>query len=129
MPLPIMLAHKMARKLAENSQKGILNYLRPDGKTQVTVEYDGFKPVRVHTVVVSTQHGPEASQTKLKDMIEHVIKPICGKLLDSKTVIHVNPTGRFIIGGPPGDCGLTGRKIIVDTYGGMGRHGGGCFSR
>lgn len=129
MPLPIILAHKMARKLAEIRKKGVLKYLRPDGKTQVTVEYDGFKPVRVHTVVVSTQHGPEASQAKIKkDMIEHVIKPVCGKLLDSKTVIHVNPTGRFIIGGPPGDCGLTGRKIIVDTYGGMGRHGGGCFS-
>ncbi len=129
MPLPIMLAHKMAGKLAEIRKKGVLDYLRPDGKTQVTVEYDGFKPVRVHTVVVSTQHGPKASQAKIKkDMIEKVIKPVCGKLLDDKTVIHVNPTGRFIIGGPPGDCGLTGRKIIVDTYGGMGRHGGGCFS-
>ncbi|MCX6734341.1 MAG: methionine adenosyltransferase [Candidatus Peregrinibacteria bacterium] len=129
MPLPIMLAHKMARKLSELRKKGVLKYLRPDGKTQVTVEYDGFRPVRVHTVVVSTQHGPEVSQAKIrKDMIEKVIKPICGDLVDKLTVFHVNPTGRFIIGGPPGDCGLTGRKIIVDTYGGMGHHGGGCFS-
>lgn len=129
MPLPISLAHKMARKLAELRKKGILKYLRPDGKTQVTVEYDGFKPVRVDTVVVSTQHGPEVKQAQIKkDMIKYVIEPICGKYLDKKTVFHVNPTGRFIIGGPPGDCGLTGRKIIVDTYGGIGRHGGGCFS-
>ncbi len=129
MPMPIMLAHKMARKLSELRKKGVLKYLRPDGKTQVTVEYDGFKPVRVHTVVVSTQHGPEVTQAKIKkDMIEKVIKPICGDLVDKLTVFHVNPTGRFIIGGPPGDCGLTGRKIIVDTYGGMGHHGGGCFS-
>lgn len=129
MPMPIMLAHKMARKLSELRKKGVLKYLRPDGKTQVTVEYDGFRPVRVHTVVVSTQHGPEVTQAKIKkDMIEKVIKPICGDLVDKLTVFHVNPTGRFIIGGPPGDCGLTGRKIIVDTYGGMGHHGGGCFS-
>ena len=129
MPMPIMLAHKMAKKLAEIRKKGVLKYLRPDGKTQVTVEYDGFKPVRVHTVVVSTQHGDHVSQATIKkDMIEKVIKPICGDLLDKKTVFHVNPTGRFIVGGPPGDCGLTGRKIIVDTYGGMGHHGGGCFS-
>lgn len=129
MPLPIMLAHKMAHRLADLRKKGVLKYLRPDGKTQVTVEYDGFKPVRVDTVVVSTQHGNGVTQAKIKkDMIEHVIKPICGKYLDIKTVFHINPTGRFIIGGPPGDCGLTGRKIIVDTYGGMGRHGGGCFS-
>jgi S-adenosylmethionine synthetase len=129
MPMPIMLAHKMAHKLSELRKKGVLKYLRPDGKTQVTVEYDGFKPLRVHTVVVSTQHGPEASQAKIrKDMIEKLIKPICGDLVDKLTVFHVNPTGRFIIGGPPGDCGLTGRKIIVDTYGGMGHHGGGCFS-
>ena len=129
MPMPIMLAHKMAKKLSELRKKGVLKYLRPDGKTQVTVEYDGFRPVRVHTVVVSTQHGPEVTQAKIKkDMIEKVIKPICGDLVDKLTVFHVNPTGRFIIGGPPGDCGLTGRKIIVDTYGGMGHHGGGCFS-
>ena len=129
MPLPIMLAHKMAMRLAEVRKKGVLGYLRPDGKTQVTVEYDGYKPVRVHTVVVSTQHSPKVTQSKIKaDMIKHVIKPVCGKYLDAKTIYHVNPTGRFIIGGPPGDCGLTGRKIIVDTYGGMGHHGGGCFS-
>ncbi|MFA6305607.1 MAG: methionine adenosyltransferase [Candidatus Gracilibacteria bacterium] len=129
MPMPIMLAHKLAMKLAEVRKKGILSYLRPDGKTQVTVEYDGFKPVRVDTIVVSTQHGPEVSQSKIKkDVIEYVIKPVCGRLLDGKTKYHVNPTGRFIIGGPPGDSGLTGRKIIVDTYGGMARHGGGCFS-
>jgi len=129
MPLPIMLAHKMAMKLSEIRKKKILGYLRPDGKTQVTVEYNGFKPVRVHTVVVSTQHAPEAKQARIKkDLLEYVIRPVCGKFLDAKTVIHVNPTGQFIIGGPPGDCGLTGRKIIVDTYGGMGGHGGGCFS-
>jgi len=129
MPLPIMLAHKMAMRLAQVRKKGILKYLRPDGKTQVTVEYDEYKPVRVDTVVVSTQHGPKVSQAKIKnDMIKHVIKPICEKYLDSRTKFHINPTGRFIIGGPPGDCGLTGRKIIVDTYGGMGHHGGGCFS-
>ncbi|MEK7672742.1 MAG: methionine adenosyltransferase [Patescibacteria group bacterium] len=129
MPLPISLAHKMAARLAEVRKKGILKYLRPDGKTQVTVEYDGYRAVRIHTVVISTQHGPEVKQAQIKrDMLEYVIKPICGEYLDKKTILHVNPTGRFIIGGPPGDCGLTGRKIIVDTYGGMGRHGGGCFS-
>jgi len=129
MPMPIMLAHKLTMKLSEIRKNKELNYLRPDGKSQVTVEYDGFKPVRVDTVVISTQHGPEVEQEQIeKDMIEHVIKPVCGDLLDEKTIYHVNPTGRFIIGGPPGDCGLTGRKIIVDTYGGMGHHGGGCFS-
>jgi S-adenosylmethionine synthetase len=129
MPMPIMMAHKLVMKLAEIRKKGVLKYLRPDGKSQVTVEYDGYRPVRIDTVVVSTQHGPEAEQAQIKkDMIEYVIKPVCGNLLDDKTVYHVNPTGRFIIGGPPGDSGLTGRKIIVDTYGGMGRHGGGCFS-
>lgn len=129
MPLPIMLAHKMAMKLSEVRKKGLLSYLRPDGKTQATVEYKDGKPVRVHTVVVSTQHDPKVSQAKIKkDVIEHVVKPICGKYLDKKTIFHINPTGQFIIGGPPGDCGLTGRKIIVDTYGGMGRHGGGAFS-
>jgi S-adenosylmethionine synthetase len=93
------------------------------------VEYENGRPKRVHTVVVSTQHGPEISQKQIfDDVIEHVIQPVCGKLLDNNTIIHINPTGRFIIGGPPGDCGLTGRKIIVDTYGGMGHHGGGCFS-
>lgn len=129
MPLPITLAHKMAMKLSEVRKKGILNYLRPDGKTQVTIEYENMVPKRVHAVVLSTQHGPEVSQEQIKqDMYEHVILPICGDKLDEKTILHINPTGRFIIGGPPGDCGLTGRKIIVDTYGGMGHHGGGAFS-
>jgi len=129
MPLPITLAHKMAFGLAELRKSGTLGYLRPDGKTQVTVEYDGVKPVRVSAVVVSTQHGPEVEQSEIRnDVIERLIKPICGAYIDESTIFHVNPTGRFIIGGPPGDCGLTGRKIIVDTYGGMGRHGGGCFS-
>ncbi|MBD3360997.1 methionine adenosyltransferase [Candidatus Peregrinibacteria bacterium] len=129
MPIPIMLAHKMAMMLAGVRKNGLLPYLRPDGKTQVTVEYDGLKPLRVSSVVCSTQHGPDASQAKIKkDIIQHVIKPVCGELLDKDTVYHINPTGRFIIGGPPGDCGLTGRKIIVDTYGGIGHHGGGCFS-
>ncbi len=129
MPLPIMLAHKLTMRLSEVRKKGVLKYLRPDGKSQVTVEYEGYKPIRVDAVVVSTQHGPDTSQENIKkDIIEHVIKPVCGDLLDEKTVYHVNPTGRFIIGGPPGDSGLTGRKIMVDTYGGMGRHGGGCFS-
>jgi len=130
MPLPIMLAHQLAMRLSEVRRKGILKYLRPDGKSQVTVEYaEVGKPVRVHTVVVSAQHGPEVQHDQIqKDILEHVIRPVCGKWLDEKTLFHVNPTGRFIIGGPPGDCGVTGRKIIVDTYGGMARHGGGCFS-
>jgi len=130
MPLPIMLAHQLTMRLAEARRKGILKYLRPDGKSQVTVEYSAVgRPVRVHTVVVSTQHGPEATHEQItKDVIEHIIKPVCGKWIDGKTVYHVNPTGRFIVGGPPGDCGVTGRKIIVDTYGGMARHGGGAFS-
>jgi len=129
MPLPIMMAHKLTMQLAKARKNGILEYLRPDGKSQVTVEYDGYKPVRIDTVVISAQHGYGVSQAKIRrDIIKHVIEPVCKKWLDKKTVFHVNPTGRFIIGGPPGDCGLTGRKIIVDTYGGMGHHGGGCFS-
>jgi len=130
MPLPIMLAHKLTMRLAEVRRKGILKYVRPDGKSQVTVEYEKVgKPKRVHTIVVSAQHGPEATHDRIiKDFIQHVIRPVCGKWMDKKTIIHVNPTGRFIVGGPPGDCGVTGRKIIVDTYGGMARHGGGCFS-
>jgi len=129
MPLPILLSHKLTRQLAKVRKNNDLTYLRPDGKSQVTVEYEDGKPKRVHTVVISTQHGPEANQEQItKDMIEYVIRPVCGEYLDNDTIYHVNPTGKFIIGGPPGDCGLTGRKIIVDTYGGMGRHGGGCFS-
>ena len=129
MPMPIMMAHKLVLKLAEVRRAKGLSYLRPDGKSQVTVEYENGKPKRIHTVVVSTQHGPEAKHEQIKaDVIEQIIKPVCGSLVDDKTVFHVNPTGMFIIGGPPGDSGLTGRKIIVDTYGGMGRHGGGCFS-
>jgi S-adenosylmethionine synthetase len=130
MPLPITLAHRLTKKLAAVRRACDLDWLRPDGKSQVTVEYDGTRPVRVHTVVISTQHDPEVSAEELtRDVIEHVIKPeIPGELLDARTIYHVNPTGRFVIGGPQGDCGLTGRKIIVDTYGGYGRHGGGAFS-
>ena len=129
MPLPISLAHKMAMKLTEVRKNGTLTYLRPDGKTQVTVEYDGDKPVRVDTVVVSTQHDSEVALEQIReDIKEHVILPIAGYMMDDETIIHVNPTGRFVIGGPAGDTGLTGRKIIVDTYGGYARHGGGAFS-
>lgn len=129
MPMPIMMAHKLTKKLAEIRNAGVLKYLRPDGKSQVTVEYENNKPKRIDTIVLSTQHGPEIEQKQIeKDILEHVIRPVCGKFLDDKTIFHINPTGRFIIGGPPGDCGVTGRKIIVDTYGGMGHHGGGCFS-
>ncbi|MGN8937040.1 methionine adenosyltransferase [Bittarella sp. HCP28S3_D9] len=130
MPLPISLAHKLAKQLTEIRKEGKVDYLRPDGKTQVTVEYDGDTPVRVDTVVISTQHGDEVTLEQIReDMIELVIKPIVpAALLDEKTRYLVNPTGRFVIGGPQGDSGLTGRKIIVDTYGGYGRHGGGAFS-
>ncbi|GAB63695.1 MAG: methionine adenosyltransferase [Candidatus Jettenia sp.] len=130
MPLPIMLAHRIIIKLAELRQNNIVKYLRPDAKSQVTVEYKDHKPIRVHTVVVSTQHAPDVTyQTIKEDMVEKVIKKVIpADLLDSKTIYHINPTGRFVIGGPQGDCGLTGRKIIVDTYGGWGRHGGGAFS-
>lgn len=130
MPLPISLAHKLARRLAQVRKDGTLSYLRPDGKTQVTVEYDDDKPVRVDTIVVSAQHSPEVSMEQLrKDILAQVIHPVVpADLLDEKTVFHINPTGRFVIGGPQGDSGLTGRKIIVDTYGGMARHGGGAFS-
>lgn len=129
MPMPIAMAHKLSYKLSEARKNNEISYLRPDGKTQVTVEYENDQPKRIQTVVISTQHAPEATQEQIKsDMIEHIIKPICGDLVDNNTIYHINPTGQFIIGGPPGDCGLTGRKIIVDTYGGMGRHGGGAFS-
>lgn len=130
MPMPISLAHKLTERLTWVRKNGILDYLRPDGKSQVTVEYDGDKPIRVDTIVISTQHGPEVTHDRIeKDVIENVIKPVIPKeLLDDKTRILINPTGRFVIGGPQGDSGLTGRKIIVDTYGGMGRHGGGAFS-
>jgi len=130
MPMPISLAHKLSMRLTEVRKNGTLEYLRPDGKTQVTVEYDGDTPVRVDTIVVSTQHGPEVSQEQIKkDIIEHVILPVVPQnLIDDNTKYYINPTGRFVIGGPQGDSGLTGRKIIVDTYGGYARHGGGAFS-
>jgi S-adenosylmethionine synthetase len=130
MPLPISLAHGLTKKLAEVRKKNGLTYLRPDGKSQVTVQYsDDGKPERVDCVVISTQHAENVTHEQIcTDIKEHVIKPICGKYIDDKTKFHINPTGRFVIGGPPGDCGLTGRKIIVDTYGGYSRHGGGAFS-
>jgi S-adenosylmethionine synthetase len=130
MPLPISLAHRLARRLAEARKSGQLHYLRPDGKTQVTVEYEGDRPVRVHTVVVAAQHDPDTAAEQIReDIIEAVILPsIDRELRPLDPVMHVNPTGRFVTGGPMGDAGLTGRKIIVDTYGGMARHGGGAFS-
>jgi S-adenosylmethionine synthetase len=130
MPMPIYLAHKLARRLTEVRKNGTLPWLRPDGKTQVTVEYRFGKPVRVDTVLVSTQHAPEISQEDIRAaIIAHVIKPVIpADLLNGAPKIYVNPTGRFVIGGPQGDAGVTGRKIIVDSYGGMGRHGGGAFS-
>ncbi len=130
MPLAINLAHRLVEKLTSVRERKVLKFLRPDSKSQVTVEYDGLKPVRVDTVVISTQHTPDVKyQTLRKEIIEKVIKKVIpAKYLDKKTKYHVNPTGRFVIGGPKGDCGLTGRKIIVDTYGGYGAHGGGAFS-
>ena len=130
MPLPISLAHKLSLRLTEVRKNGTLTYLRPDGKSQVTVEYDGDKPVRVDAVVVSSQHGPEIDMETLRaDVMKHVILPVIpAELLDENTKYFINPTGRFVVGGPQGDSGLTGRKIIVDTYGGYARHGGGAFS-
>lgn len=130
MPLAISLSHKLAKQLAAVRKDGTLNYLRPDGKTQVTVEYDGSEIKRVDTIVISTQHDEDVKLDKLKkDLVKHVIKPVVpAGLVDKETKIYINPTGRFVIGGPVGDSGLTGRKIIVDTYGGFGRHGGGAFS-
>ncbi|HEX8255054.1 MAG TPA: methionine adenosyltransferase [Thermoanaerobaculia bacterium] len=130
MPLPIMLAHKLTRRLTDVRKSNELDFLRPDGKSQVTIEYDGKRPVRASAIVISTQHSPNVSHRDLTEaIIEKVIKPVVpAELLDSDTKFHINPTGKFVIGGPQGDTGLTGRKIIVDTYGGRGRHGGGAFS-
>jgi len=130
MPTPILLAHRLCEQLARVRKEGVLPYLRPDGKTQVTVEYNQDQPVRVHTVVVSTQHQKEVSQEQIRqDVIDQVILPVIPSgLMRSDLIVHVNPTGKFVLGGPAADCGLTGRKIIVDTYGGLGRHGGGAFS-
>ena len=130
MPMPIVLAHQLVKRLAECRKQGIIDWLRPDGKSQVTVEHDGNKPVRVDAVVISTQHSSEVTNEEIAEAIqEKVIDPIIPEeLLDKDTKFHINPTGRFVVGGPQGDCGVTGRKIIVDTYGGVGSHGGGAFS-
>jgi S-adenosylmethionine synthetase len=130
MPLPIMMAHKLVRRLTEVRKSNELDFLRPDGKSQVTIEYEGKRPIRASAIVISTQHSPNVSSRDLRDaVIENVIRPVIpAELIDDRTVFHINPTGRFVIGGPQGDTGLTGRKIIVDTYGGRGRHGGGAFS-
>jgi S-adenosylmethionine synthetase len=130
MPMPIMLAHKLTRRLSDARKEGLLDYLRPDGKSQVTVEYENRKPVRVNTVVVSSQHSDDVTNEQIREEItEHVIRAVVpGEMLDARTSFHINPTGRFVVGGPQGDTGLTGRKIIVDTYGGAGAHGGGAFS-
>ena len=130
MPMPISYAHKLAKRLSDLRKSGEIGYLRPDGKSQVTVEYDGDRPVRIDSVVVSAQHDPDVAQETIRsDIIEKVIREVIpSELLDGDTIYYINPTGRFVIGGPQGDCGLTGRKIIVDTYGGYSRHGGGAFS-
>ena len=129
MPLPILLAHKLTKKLTDVRKNGELSWVRPDGKSQVSVRYEDDKPKRLEAIVISTQHSPDISHDEItKQITEYVIKPVCGELWNDEIKIHVNPTGKFEIGGPHGDAGLTGRKIIVDTYGGMGRHGGGAFS-
>jgi S-adenosylmethionine synthetase len=131
MPLPIDVAHRLSERLAEVRRSGELPYLRPDGKTQVTIEYEGDRPVGIDTVVISSQHAPEVAEKQLRqDIVRHVITPVLGRydLASKDLTVHVNPTGRFVVGGPAGDVGVTGRKIIVDTYGGMARHGGGAFS-
>ena len=128
MPLPILLAHKLTKRLAEVRKKGEISWIRPDGKSQVTIEYENGKPIRADTILVSTQHNDIPYEQIRKEVIEKVIKPVCREWIDKKTKFLVNPTGRFVIGGPVGDSGLTGRKIIVDTYGGVGAHGGGSFS-
>jgi len=129
MPMPINLAHKLTMRLSEVRKKKELSWVRPDGKSQVTIEYDNGRPLRVKAVVVSTQHAPDVdSETIRKEIIARVIEPVCGSLLDKDTIYYINPTGRFVIGGPAGDSGLTGRKLIADTYGGVGSHGGGSFS-
>ena len=129
MPMPILLAHKLIQKLSEVRRSKVLPWVRPDGKSQVSVKYEDNKPTRIETVVISTQHAPEISQEEIsKEIIDKVIKPVLGNLWNNEIKIHINPTGKFVIGGPHGDAGLTGRKIIVDTYGGFGRHGGGAFS-
>ncbi|HID72301.1 TPA: methionine adenosyltransferase [Candidatus Micrarchaeota archaeon] len=129
MPMPIMLAHKLARRLSEVRKDGTVPYLRPDGKTQVSLEYRDHKPTRVHTVVIANQHDDDVAQDRIKsDVLEHVVKPVLGDLYDENTIAHVNGTGKFVLGGPVADAGVTGRKIIIDTYGGRGHHGGGAFS-
>jgi S-adenosylmethionine synthetase len=129
MPLPILLAHKLTKKLTDVRKNGVLSWVRPDGKSQVSVRYEDHKPKQLETIVISTQHSPDITHEEITQKItENVIKPVCGELWNDEIKIHVNPTGKFEIGGPHGDAGLTGRKIIVDTYGGMGRHGGGAFS-
>jgi S-adenosylmethionine synthetase len=129
MPLPITLAHKLSKRLADVRKDGTLPYLRPDGKTQVTLEYQDHKPKRAHTVVIAAQHDENVSLDKVKkDILDEVVKPVCGNFFDSGTIVHVNGTGKFVLGGPAADTGVTGRKIIIDTYGGRGHHGGGCFS-
>jgi len=129
MPLPIILSHKLTKKLAEVRKNGVLDWARPDGKAQVTVEYEDGRPIRVDTIVIAIHHDDGISHEEIEaQVIEHVVKPVCSDWLDDKTNYHINATGKFVIGGPEADAGLTGRKIIVDTYGGMGRHGGGAFS-